>query len=194
MYLLKILHGLLLVYLMLLSARVILSWFRGSVSGRAWELLTSITDPYLSIFSRLRFLRQGMLDFTPIAAFLVLVVSLNLVNAILLTGTITLGLVLASLLDAVWSGVSFLIFFFMVLAIAKVVIATMLRGRETTFSRAVTMMVQPLVNLVAKNLPLKMRLSELQYVALTVVLLFVLNLLLRALIHRLSALLLNLPF
>ncbi len=194
MYFLKILHGLLLVYLMLLSARVILSWFRGSVSGRAWELLTSITDPYLSIFSRLRFLRQGMLDFTPIAAFLVLVVSLNLVNAILLTGTITLGLVLASLLDAVWSGVSFLIFFFMVLAIAKVVIATMLRGRETTFSRAVTMMVQPLVNLVAKNLPLKMRLSELQYVALTVVLLFVLNLLLRALIHRLSALLLNLPF
>lgn len=194
MYFLKILHGLLLVYLMLLSARVILSWFRGSVSGRAWELLTSITDPYLSIFSRLRFLRQGMLDFTPIAAFLVLVVSLNLVNAILLTGTITLGLVLASLLDAVWSGVSFLIFFFMVLAIAKVVTDTMLRGRETTFSRAVTMMVQPLVNLVAKNLPLKMRLSELQYVALTVVLLFVLNLLLRALIHRLSALLLNLPF
>jgi YggT family protein len=191
---LKILHGLLLVYLMLLSARVILSWFRGSVSGRAWELLMSITDPYLSIFSRLRFLRQGMLDFTPIAAFLVLVVSLNMLNTILLTGTITLGLVLASLLDAVWSGVSFLIFFFMVVAIAKVVADTMLRGRETTFSRAVTMMVQPLVNLVAKNLPVKKRLSELQYVALTIALLFVLNLLIRALIHRLSDLLLNLPF
>jgi YggT family protein len=193
MYALRVLHGLLWVYLMLLSARIILSWFRGLVHGRAWELLIRITDPYLSVFSGLRFLRQGMFDFTPIAAVLTLVVGVDLTSTILVKGGITLGLVLAAILEAVWSGLSFLIFLFMVLAIAKAVSGIMLRGRETPFSRLVTMMVQPLVNLVARNLPLKRRLTEPQYVTLTIALLFVVNLLGRVLVQRLAELLLRLP-
>jgi YggT family protein len=178
---------------MLLSARVILSWFRGSVHGKPYELLIRVTDPYLSLFSRLRFLRQGMFDFTPIAAILMLVVGLDLVSTILLKGSITLGLVLASILEAVWSGASFLLFLFMVLAVIKAVTTFMLRGRETNFSRLVAMMVQPLVSLVARNLPLRRRLSESQYVIVTISLLFAVNLLGRALIGRLVVLLANLP-
>jgi YggT family protein len=193
MYALRVLDGLLVVYLMLLSTRIILSWFRGSVHGRAWELLIRITDPYLSAFSRLRFLRQGMFDFTPIAAILVLVVCRRLVSTVLEYGTITLGLVLSLILQAVWSGVSFLVVLFMVLAIIKAVSAAMLRGRETTFSRMVTMMVQPLISLVARNIPLKRRLTELQYTTMTIALLFVVNLVGRALIMRLAELLVKLP-
>jgi len=193
MYALRVLHGLIWVYLMLLSARIILSWFRGSVHGKPYELLIRATDPYLSLFSRLRFLKQGMFDFTPIAAILVLVVGLDLVSTILLKGGITLGLVLASILDAVWSGASFLLVLFMVLAVIKVVSTVMLRGRETNFSRLVAMMVQPLVNLVARNLPMRRRLSESQYVIVTIALLFAVNLLGRALIGRLAVLLANLP-
>jgi YggT family protein len=64
----RFLTGVIYVYMILLVLRILLSWIRGVVLGKSWELLVRVTDPYLSLFSRIRFLRQGLFDFTPIAA------------------------------------------------------------------------------------------------------------------------------
>ena len=95
-------------YILLLSLRIILSWFQGSVSGRPWELLIRVTDPYLSLFSRLRFLRQGMFDFTPLAAILTLVVVLRIIDSIGRFGKISLGIFLGVVTSAIWSAVALL--------------------------------------------------------------------------------------
>ena len=121
-------------YILLLSLRIILSWFQRSVYGRAWELLIRITDPYLSLFSRLRFLRQGMFDFTPLAAILTLVVVLRVIYIIGRHGKITLGIFLGVLTSAIWSAASFLLILFLILAILRAIILS-LRRMKRSWSR-----------------------------------------------------------
>ena len=79
------------IYILLLSLRIILSWFQHPDFGAPWRLLVRLTNPYLSLFSGIRFLRQGMFDFTPLAAILCLVVVLNVLQSIERFGRITAG-------------------------------------------------------------------------------------------------------
>lgn len=68
------------IYTLLLSLRIILTWFRGTSLGKPWEYLCRITDPYLNLFRRVRFLQMGMFDFTPLAGILVLVILQGIIN------------------------------------------------------------------------------------------------------------------
>ncbi len=168
MVFLRLLSALLVVYIILLSLRILLSWFREAVYGKPWELLTQVTDPYLSLFSGLRFLRRGMFDFTPIAAILVLVVALDLINTVQRLGRITVGIFLGSLTGAVWSGFSFLLWLFLILAVVRVVIQAVRRGEETPLTGAVGLMVAPAVSVVRRMLSARRHLSEQQYLLLTI--------------------------
>ncbi len=116
---LTVLDALLIAFLVLLSVRIALTWFSGRDFGRPGRWLGAVTDPYLGLFSRIPFLRRGRLDLSPLAALLVLVVALDLVNGLLALGRITLGFFLASLLLALWMGVRFLAVFFLVLALLR---------------------------------------------------------------------------
>jgi YggT family protein len=92
---LTIVNVILIAYLFLVSLRIVLGWFAPQSLGRAWDLLTGATDPYLALFRRIKFLRSDLFDFSPIAAILALVVALDLVNQLLYYGRITLGFFLA---------------------------------------------------------------------------------------------------
>jgi YggT family protein len=173
----RLLSAVIVVYIVILSLRILLSWFQGSVGGKPRDVLIRITDPYLALFSRLRFLRQGMFDFTPIAAILVLVVALDLINKIQRFGRITLGIFLGSLTGAVWSGFAFLLVLFLILALARVILMIVRPGRETHLSTALSMMVEPVVAIVRRILPTRRSISELNYLLLTIGMLFVLRLL-----------------
>ena len=115
--LLTIINVVLIAYLFILSLRIVLGWFAPQALGRAWDLLTRATDPYLAVFSRVRFLRSGLFDFSPIAAILALVVVLDLVNQLLYYGRITLGFFLASVFSAAWSGARFILLLFLIVAV-----------------------------------------------------------------------------
>jgi YggT family protein len=173
----RLLSAVIVVYIVILSLRILLSWFQGSVGGKPRDVLIRITDPYLALFSRLRFLRQGMFDFTPIAAILVLVVALDLINKIQRFGRITLGIFLGSLTGAVWSGFAFLLVLFLILALTRVVLMIVRPGRETHLSTALSMMVEPVVAIVRRILPARRSISEMNYLLLTIGMLFVLRLL-----------------
>ena len=53
---LTVVNIILIAYLFILSLRIVLGWFAPQALGRAWEFLTAATDPYLNLFSRVRFL------------------------------------------------------------------------------------------------------------------------------------------
>ncbi len=175
--LLRVVEGVLIAYLILISLRILLSWFRASVYGRPWELLVQATEPYLAVFRRLAFLRRGMFDFSPLAAILVLVIALDLVGAIRAAGRITLGMFLGVVVRALWSGLAFLMFFFLILTIVRAVMLTFQRYGESPLSQAVGHMAEPAVALVRRVLPLRRPLPEVQYVYLTVLILFLVRLL-----------------
>jgi len=101
--------------MLLIMARIILTWFPTALQGRALERLGSVTDPYLNIFRRISFLRSETLDFSPVAALAVLSVMTQIFAAAAALGHVTVGLVLALVLRAAWSLFAF---FFSFLGIA----------------------------------------------------------------------------
>ena len=181
------------IYIFLLFLRIILSWFQGSVYGRPWELLIRVTDPYLSLFTRFRLLRQGMFDFTPLAAILTLVVVLRVIDSIGRYGKISLGIFLGVVTGAVWSAASFLLVLFLILAVLRAILLALPSTQGSRISGALGFMVEPAVSLVRRVFPLRQPPSDRQYLYLTIVFLFVVRLLGGFLLGLLVRFFFNLP-
>ena len=184
----------LILYLFLLSARIVLSWFSGTSMGRPWELLKRATDPWLGLFYRLRFLRRGSVDFTPVVAVLALVVLLDLVNELIRGGRITVGLVASSLVRAAWSGAGFLLLLFLVVGVLRAIPLVFRALPGATLWKTLDLLVQPLVAWASRLFRLEGRASYAQRLLLTLGLLLVAWLLGRFGVVRLAALLARLPF
>ena len=190
---LTILNGLLIAYLFLLSLRIALSWFATHGFGRAGELLRAATDPYLGLFARIGFLRRGIFDFSPIAALLVLVVALDLVNGLLFYGRLSLGFFLASVLSSVWSGARFLLLLFLIVGLIRMIPLLFRSASGAGIWKVVDLIVQPVVAFVTRLLRLGLRVGYTQYLLLTVGMLFVAWLLGEFLVPRIVALFQSLP-
>ncbi|MBI3901119.1 MAG: YggT family protein [Chlamydiia bacterium] len=85
-YLIKIIHLLFLSYTVLLFCRVISFWFPMWQEHHLVRFLAFYTDPYLMIFRRLLPPLGGILDLSPILAFL----ALQMVEKLLLWGVMWL--------------------------------------------------------------------------------------------------------
>ena len=142
----RILSAVVSVYMLLIFVRIILTWFSGVNFGRPYQLLSSITDPYLHYFRRFRFLQAGALDFSPIAGLLVLVVLLNMFNTLALYGKITVGIILAIILRAVWSAASFLLTLFIILIVIRFIASLAKANTVHPFIRTIDYLITPLLN------------------------------------------------
>jgi len=193
MFIWRLLSALLVVYIILISMRFLLSWFPGAASGRHWQMLLRITDPYLGLFRGLSFLRRGLFDFTAVAAVLVLIVALDLTGAVARSGRFTLGLALGTLVGAVWSGLSFLLILFIVLAALRLAFRLFSRRYENPVGELLEAMVRPAVGLARSLLPRALALKE-EHVLVVVIAALILVQLLAGLVFRLlRASLLALP-
>ncbi|MFP4429655.1 MAG: YggT family protein [Spirochaetota bacterium] len=103
------------IYMVIILVRIVMTWFPGAVYGRTFEILQRITDPYLNLFRGARFLRIGYVDFSPLAAIILLSVLNNVVTTIGYTGKVSLGFVLATVVSAIASAISFFLTLFLIL-------------------------------------------------------------------------------
>lgn len=190
---LGVINAAIILYLFLLSARIVLSWFSGAWLGRPWELLCRATDPYLGLFYRLRFLRKGIFDFTPVVAVLALVVAFDLVNELLIGSRLSLGLVLASVASAAWSGVRFLLLLFLLVGILRSIPLVLRATAGATLWKAFDVILQPLVGVVSRLFRLRARATPGQRLILSLGLLLVGWLLGELLVRQLVRLLRLLP-
>jgi YggT family protein len=170
---LTVLYLILLAYSFILTLRIVLGWFAPEALGKAWDLLTAVTDPYLKVFSRIRFLRGNLFDFSPIAAILVLVVALDLIGKLWDYVRITLGSFLASVFSAAWSGARFLLIFFLLVGILRTIPLVFRSTAGAGLWRVVDMIMQPIVAWVMKVFRLGRRSGYTQHLLLTIGLLFV---------------------
>lgn len=109
------------IYMIILVVRILLSWFGNPPEHRAVDILMRITDPYLNFFRRMRFLRVGTFDFSPVVAILALSVLTNILGTLSILGTITLGIVLGMIVAAVTSAATFFLALFVILAAIRIV-------------------------------------------------------------------------
>jgi YggT family protein len=180
-------------YIFLLFLRIILSWFQGSIYGRPWELLIRVTDPYLSLFSRLRFLRQGMFNFTPLAAIVTLLIARTVLAQIDSPAKLTVGIFLGIVVSGIWSAGRFLLLMFLFLAILRVILLAIPSTRDSRIASSLGYMVEPTVNLMRRIFGARRPMDDRQYLYVSVAFLFVVYFLARFIFLGLIRLLVSLP-
>ncbi|MDR1566412.1 MAG: YggT family protein [Treponema sp.] len=133
------------IYMLILLVRILLTWFSGVSYSRPVEVLSRITDPYLDWFRRFPVLRIGRLDLSPVAALAVLSVANRTFAILARYGTISLGIILAMFLQALWSAVSFILGFSILILILRLIAYLTSRNTYSPFWRIIDTISQPLL-------------------------------------------------
>lgn len=106
--------------------RIILTWIPSLNYSTIGKFLSSICDPYLNLFSRLP-LRVGMIDFTAMVAIGVLYVISSILTNVAASGYISLSMILANLINIVWSIGSSIITVIMLIFFVRYLVAVFSR-------------------------------------------------------------------
>ena len=108
-------------YLFLCFIKILLSWVPSAAYSSFGRVLSSICDPYLNWFRRFTFTRIGMVDFSPILSLGILSIAAQLITSILMTGTISLWVVFASIIQLIWSFIGFMLNLLIIFLIVRLV-------------------------------------------------------------------------
>jgi len=138
------------IYSLLIIIRIILTWFSGGQFGRPMEILARITDPYLDWWRRRLNLRAGYLDLSPVVAMAALSVAQTICSAIAETGRFSLGLLLAVCLSALWSAISFLLGFCLIVLILRLIAYLVNADMFSIFWRVIDSISRPLLYRVSR--------------------------------------------
>ena len=102
------------IYNMLIVIRILLTWIRipqtgATASGGFSDTLGKIVDPYLDLFKRFSSLRRGNLDFTPLAALMVLNILQRICSTYAISGKMTVGYILTIIVQSLWWSIGSLV-------------------------------------------------------------------------------------
>jgi YggT family protein len=117
----SVLAGIIGVYTILIFIRIILTWFPGADFGKPYLFLCSICDPYLAWFRRFHLFKKSPIDFTPIIAIAALSLLQNIFRSWGMMGRISIAVVLSMFLAAIWSILSWVLGFFIVVLILRLI-------------------------------------------------------------------------
>ena len=107
------------IYSYLCIVYIFLSWFGSNSRG---GFLYEICDPYLSWFRRFKFTQIGMVDFSPILAIGILSLFSGVLFQIADMRTFSVLGIILNLVGIVWSFFSFLLNFFIIILIIRLVL------------------------------------------------------------------------
>jgi len=180
--------------MILIFVRVLLTWFSGVNFGRPYQMISAVTDPYLNYFRRFGFLRLGGMDFSPLAGILVLVVTANIFQTLAVYGEISLGIILAISVRALWSAVSFLLTLLIVLIVIRFVASLIRANTVHPFIRTLDYILTPFLSWIHRRFFPKRFLTLPMGLAIAGASLILLSLIGNFLILQLVLLLRSIPF
>ena len=132
-------------YSLLIIVRIILTWFSNIQYGKAVQILSAITDPYLDWWRRNFRLKAGVLDLSPIAALAFLSIVQTICSRISAEGRVSLGIILDVCLSAVWSAVSFIVGFSLIVLVLRFIAFICNSNMYSTFWRIIDSISRPLM-------------------------------------------------
>ena len=133
------------IYMMVIFFRIILTWFTGFGNSGLIDFLSRVTDPYLNWFRRFTFLRIGFLDLSPIVALGVLSLLQRILGILAQYGRITIGIILAVIIQGLWGAVSFLLGFLIIVLLLRLIAALFLSDASGSFWHVIDTISQPVI-------------------------------------------------
>jgi len=133
------------IYSILIFFRIIFTWFGKAVPGKPIQFIGSLTDPYLDWWRKNLNLQIGIFDISPIIAISVLSVVQSIFSTLARFNRITLGNILAVVLISIWSVVSFIIGFCLIVMILRLIAFISKRNMYSAFWKAVDSISQPIL-------------------------------------------------
>ena len=109
------------IYSIIILIRIVLSWFSMPAAEKPVEFINKITDPYLDFWRRFTSIRIGNLDFSVVIAVAVLSFLQSVFRMLSVTGTITFGNLLSIIIISLWSIVSFIAGFLLIILILRMI-------------------------------------------------------------------------
>ena len=134
------------VYGFIVFFRVIMLWMPGGNFGRVGEMVAGIVDPYINWFRRFDFVRIGRHDFSVLAALMTVWIASNIALTIAALGRITLGIILAIIVDIVAGAILFFMGLFLVLAVIRFFGSLFGANTANRFWIVLDQVVEPLVH------------------------------------------------
>jgi len=132
------------IYSLLIMIRIMLTWFSNAPYGKPVQILTAITDPYLDWWRQKINLHAGALDLSPIVAIAALSIVQTICSTMADQGRISLGIILAVCLFALWSAVAFILGFCAIILVLRFIGYMCNSDMYSTFWRIIDSISQPL--------------------------------------------------
>jgi YggT family protein len=133
------------IYSILILIRIIISWFGSFASSKPVDLLCSITDPYLNWWQNKFNIRIGVLDFSAVLAIVSLSFIQNILFSLAYFDRITIGYFLSILLLSVWSVLSFIIGFCIIVIVLRLIAYLTNRNIYSPFWQIIDSISRPLL-------------------------------------------------
>jgi len=141
----SILSSIISIYIILIFVRIIITWFSRDYYSKPVDFLCRITDPYIDWWRKMLNLRLGFLDLSPIVGIAALSVLRSILYSIARYERIGIGIIFGIILMAVWSIISFILGFCIIVLILRLFAFLTNRDIYTPFWKIVESISQPLL-------------------------------------------------
>jgi len=142
----RIVSGLLMIYYLIIILDIILSWVRLSSLGRFKSFIHKLTEPYMRHFRGIRWLRFGMLDFSPLLGLLLLGLLLFLTQSLSSGAFPSWYDLVFWIIDKVWGLVAFIVMLFAILALFRLIMLFAARGSRPEWLDRIDRLLFPVVS------------------------------------------------
>ncbi|MBN1697685.1 MAG: YggT family protein [Spirochaetales bacterium] len=167
--LLNVISSFLFVYILLVTIRIIFTWFKPEVDGKPWHYLCLITGRYLAMFRGIKGLRKGVFDFSPVLAISILFFVQQVIDRVIFylrtMGKFSLGIGLSVLFSSLWNSIFWISIFFGILCIIRFYNIFFHRTPDADIMGTIDLALQPMVAFVMKFLPRKCEYPKLLFVS-----------------------------
>ena len=124
----SLLASLISLYTIACIIRIVLTWIPQARSSKFEEIMSKICDPYLNIFSKIKWARIGTFDFSAAIGLCVLAALSSLFQTMGKGNLLKFSSFIGLLLTLVWSIFSSIMIFFILLLIVRLIILLVSKG------------------------------------------------------------------
>lgn len=150
LYLFGTLVILIYIYNLLCIIRVAFTWIPKLSYSPFGRFLARICDPFLNLFSRIRWLRFGAIDFSPLLAIAVLSMIASFFGGLAVGLPFSLGTILVQIIRSVWMIVSDIVLFFTIIVAARLIVALVGGDKNSSLWYQIDSSLSPLVYAIIK--------------------------------------------